>query len=116
MCEVWDFNYKSFEDCFVTKYPKYVTLTCDETCNLSCASCRNNIKALTKEESNLLYEKLMENVRPLLLNCELLGALASGEFFASKALIKFYKTLSHEEFPKLKLYIMMWVSKVHPIN
>ena len=48
----------------------------------------------------------MEVVRPLLVDCELLGALACGEFFASKALMEFYKTLTHKEFPKLKLYII----------
>lgn len=102
----YNFTYKAFDDCSVSQSPKFVTLTCDDTCNLSCPSCRNNVKALANDESNVLYQKLMENVRPLLINCELLGALASGEFFASKALIKFYKTLTHEEFPKLKLYII----------
>lgn len=92
--------------CRMDTLPRFITLTCDETCNLTCPTCRNAAKALRKEEAEQLYERLETVVRPMLRSCELLGALANGDLFASYALTKFYKTLSVEEFPKLKLYII----------
>ena len=97
---------KEWKDYVVEESPKYISLSCDETCNLHCPSCRSNVKALNREESERLYSKLMEVVRPMLANCQLLGALGSGELFASSAVSRFYKTLSAKEFPKLRLYIM----------
>ncbi len=96
----------SWKDCRLESLPRFITLTCDETCNLTCPTCRNALKALKKEDAEQLYERLVAVIRPMLKGCELLGALGSGDIFASYALTKFYKTLSIEEFPKLKLYIM----------
>lgn len=96
----------SWEECRVEFLPRFITLTCDETCNLTCPTCRNTVKALKKEDAEKLYERLEKVVFPMLRDCELLGALGSGDIFASYALTKFYKTLTAEEFPKLKLYIM----------
>ena len=31
-----NYNYETFNDCIVQESPKYITLTCDESCNLSC--------------------------------------------------------------------------------
>ncbi|WP_312094084.1 SPASM domain-containing protein [Aminipila sp.] len=96
---------KSYQDCVVESYPKYVTLSCDESCNLLCPSCRSGIRVASKEESSKIFD-MLEKLRPVLKDCELLGALGSGDFFASKGLMRFYKTLTHEAFPKLKLYII----------
>lgn len=98
--------YATFEDCKVNQKPKYIMLTCDESCSLSCPSCRNSVKVLSSEASDLLYTKLMQTIRPLITDCELLGALASGDIFASKALLNFYRTFTHKEFPRLKLFIV----------
>ena len=96
----------SWEECYLKSLPRFITLTCDETCNLTCPTCRSAVKVLNKEEAERLYERLVAVIRPMLKDCELLGALASGDFFASYALTKFYKTFTIEEFPKLKLYII----------
>lgn len=96
----------SWADCRLEKMPRFITLTCDETCNLRCPTCRSAARALKKEDAEFLYERLEKTLRPMLKDCELLGALGSGDLFASYALTKFYKTLTSEEFPKLKLYII----------
>lgn len=96
----------SWQKCRCESLPLFITLTCDDTCNLTCPTCRSKYKALSKKEAEKLYERLETVVRPMLRNCELLGGLASGDLFASYALTKFYNTLTAEEFPKLKLYII----------
>lgn len=85
--------------------PKQITLSCDESCNLHCLSCRNVVKALDKTESDRLYDRLMKLIRPMLKDCELLGALGSGELFASNAVSRFLKTINAQEFPQLKLML-----------
>lgn len=102
----YNFNYKNYEECILEDYPKAIILTCDETCNLTCVSCRTHLNVMNKEKSIELYNRLVNTIKPLLKDCELLGALSSGEFFASYAVSNFYKLLSHNEFPKLKLYII----------
>lgn len=95
-----------WEKCRIESSPRFINLTCDDTCNLTCPTCRSSHRALNKEEAERLYERLETVVRPMLRECELLGGLASGDLFASYALTKFYRTLTKEEFPKLKLYII----------
>lgn len=99
-------SYKHWTECVVSTTPKYITLSCDESCNLHCPSCRSHVKALGKAESDMLYDRLIKIVRPMLKDCELLGALGTGELFASNTLSRFYKTLNAWEFPKLKLMIV----------
>lgn len=96
----------NWKKCRVDCSPRYIALSCDETCNLTCPTCRNVTKALKKEEAERLYERLERVVRPMLRDCEELDALGSGDIFASYALSKFYKTLTADEFPKLKLKIV----------
>ena len=97
---------EGWEKCRMESLPRFITLTCDETCNLTCPTCRSAVKALKREDAEQLYERLKTVIRPMLQECELLGALGSGDIFASYALMKFYRTLTAEEFPKLKLYII----------
>lgn len=97
---------ESWKECKLDVMPRFITLTCDESCNLACPTCRSSIKALGKKDAEVLYERLQNIIRPMLQNCEQLSALASGDIFASYALMKFYKTLTIEEFPKLTLYII----------
>lgn len=99
-------NVDSWRECYTEKMPRFITLTCDETCNLRCPTCRSTAKALKKADAEILYERLEDVLRPMLRDCELLGALGCGDLFASYALTKFYATLTAEEFPKLKLYII----------
>lgn len=102
----YNFDYNNYEECVLNYLPREISLSCDETCNLTCLSCRNEHRILDKEKSDLLYRKLMEIVRPMLTECKHLSALGSGDIFASRALSKFYKTLNAQEFPDLKLLII----------
>lgn len=95
--------YQSWEKYAVNTTPKYIMLSCDESCNLHCPSCRSSVRAMNREESDRLFNRLMEVVRPMLNDCELLSALGTGELFASKALSRFFSTLTANEFPKLSL-------------
>lgn len=97
---------ESWQDFSAMRYPRYITLTCDKTCNLSCPTCRNCVQGLNIEKADELYHKLEQNVLPLLPHCELLGGLGSGDIFASRAVSEFYKQLTIEKYPKLKLYLL----------
>ena len=94
---------KCWEDYVVNTAPRYIMLSCDESCNLRCPSCRSTTRALSKDESDRLYNRLMKIVRPMLKDCELLGALSTGELFASNAISRFLKTINAQEFPHLRL-------------
>jgi len=100
-----EFSYKSYHDCTIDSLPKLIALTCDETCNLQCTSCRVEKRVLTKEKSEYLLKMLITKVRPLLVNCRLLVLLGSGEVFASIASMGFLKTLDREEFSGLMIRI-----------
>lgn len=96
----------SWMDCSVKKTPEIISLSCDKSCNLYCSSCRTSREVISKEESNLLYERLMSTVRPMLKDCKVFDGLASGDLFASSACSRFYKTLTVQEFPELTLSII----------
>jgi len=104
------FNYSTWHDCTVDTGPTYVNVGCDSTCNLHCPSCRGKRRErghVSSDEKNLKINEILENiVRPALKNCEWLQAIGSGEFFASKSVQEFFKTLTKKEFPLLKLIIM----------
>ena len=96
----------NWKKCRVECSPHVIALSCDETCNLTCPTCRNAAKALGKAEAERLYERLESVIRPMLKDCEQLDALGSGDIFASYALTRFFKTLTADEFPNLKLKIV----------
>lgn len=104
--ENYNFNYKKIDDCKLNTYPKIITLSCDESCNLYCTSCRNRRKVLSREESEKLYDTLVKKVLPLMKDCEHLSLLGSGDFFVSQASMKFVKHINHEKFPKLNLHLI----------
>ncbi len=97
---------ESWKDCEVSVSPKLVVLTCDESCNLSCPTCRSSVKALDKKQADELYQRLQAVLPSFLEKCELLAGLSSGEIFASYALSKFYKTITSKLYPKLTLAIV----------
>lgn len=100
----WHFSY--WQDCSIASAPTEITLSCDDTCNLYCASCRSSVRGNSAEENQKLFDMLMRFVRPILKSCTFMTASTSGEFFASKPLQDFYKTLSKAEFPQLELSIV----------
>lgn len=101
-----DDKVESYKDCRVKTTPKAITLSCDKSCNLYCPSCRTNLDVLNKADADILYERLMKIVRPMLKDCEALNGLGSGDLFASNACCRFYKTLDIKEFPNLSLNII----------
>lgn len=104
--EDFDFNFNNVDDCELKVYPKTITLSCDESCNLYCTSCRNEKKVLSSDESKKLYDTLVAKVLPLMKDCEQLSLLGSGDFFMSKASMNFVKHINHEQFPKLELHMI----------
>lgn len=101
----FDYGYEKYTDCKLQRGPKYIKLECDNTCNLSCPSCRSSVKGVNEEEAERIYNMLIEKVYPNLQDCEYLIGNNAGELLASKALMKFYKLLSYEKFPKMRLMI-----------
>jgi MoaA/NifB/PqqE/SkfB family radical SAM enzyme len=99
------YNFSNYHDCYLNTSPVEIALSCDTTCNLHCPSCRTHIKVNSEQENDKLSKMLNTIIKPALKNCNLLTALGSGEFFTSKPLQDFYKTLSKQEFPDLKINI-----------
>lgn len=102
----FNFNINNVEDCKLEVYPKTITLSCDESCNLYCTSCRNEKKVLSADKSKELYKTLVTKILPLMKDCEQLSLLGSGDFFMSKASMNFVKHISIEKFPKLELHLI----------
>ncbi len=86
--------------------PKIVILSCDESCNLSCPTCRSSVRGLDQDQAEKLYQKLEQILPSLLEDCELLGGLSSGEIFASHAMSKLFKTITAQKYPKLTLSLI----------
>lgn len=99
-------HFQNYQECILQKGPTEISLSCDDTCNLYCQSCRAKRKVLDREGSEKLYQFLIKKVRPMLTDCRNLSALGSGDLFSSQALSRFYQTLSKEEFPDLELLII----------
>ena len=66
--------------------PKKISLACDLSCNLRCASCRNHVISNSDEKNKQIASMLENFVRPALRDCVLLASCGGGEFFASKPL------------------------------
>lgn len=98
-------DYEDYRQCEVKKGPTYITLACDQTCNLYCKSCRKSKIVLAPEESKKLEQMLEQKIRPLLRDCKYLSMLGSGEVFASPACSNFLKSITAEEFPNLSILL-----------
>lgn len=101
-----DASYLSYYDYQKIFLPKIISLSCDETCNLKCPSCRSHFKAFDATKSKRLEKMLMKKVRPMLHSCEYIDMLGSGEVFASNACSQFLKSLSKTEFPQLRIRLL----------
>ena len=98
------YKFERWQDCHIDTSPKIVNLAVDKSCNLSCVICRNNVKIASRDESERILDMLINVVRPMLKNCEIID-FSTGEFFVSYANQEFVKTLCSKEFPLLKLKI-----------
>ena len=94
------------ESCRLKRGPRQITLSCDESCNLHCKSCRSEIKMIGSALNAKLTDVLMHKLRPLLKDCTSLRMLGSGEVFVSKSCMELLKSITHEEFPNLKIELL----------
>jgi hypothetical protein len=86
--------------------PHVVNLAYDETCNLSCPSCRTHVVAAdeaTRKRFDTLQE---EKILPLLRNAELAFISGLGDPFASKNFRNLLNRLGPDDYPDLRFQIM----------
>ena len=89
----------------VTKPPKRVVLSHDNSCNLACPSCRTEVFMANKESQeqlNIILEKVFV---PILHEADTVRISGSGDPFASYHYRTLLKRINHKEFPKLKVDI-----------
>lgn len=86
--------------------PYRVNLAYDNTCNLSCPSCRKD-KIAADSEKRARFDDLQEKaILPLLRQTRLVFITGAGDPFASKNFRKLMERLGPEEYPDLKFQIM----------
>jgi hypothetical protein len=83
--------------------PSFVLLAFDQSCNLSCPSCRAHV-ITEKFELQSVKEKLIENsIMPTLKSAKTLNINPAGEIFVSRPLRRLLSRLNSKEFPGLKI-------------
>lgn len=107
-----DFNDDYFQEIihekkvFLERGPRLISLNYDYSCNLSCKSCRNNVKMLDKErrqklikfQNDLIESDFMKNVKRVTVS-------GSGEVFASSLYMDLFKRINQREFPGIKIVL-----------
>lgn len=97
------------EDSSRWQLPHEIFLAGDYTCNLSCPSCRTEVRGINdteREHQELLGTILRQNLFPVPTAQPIkLHLSTSGELFASSLLLKFLNSITPAEFPNLKLHI-----------
>ena len=86
--------------------PEQVTLAYDNSCNLSCPSCRTEKYAANSADRER-YDQLQENaILPMLRDAKLVDVTGSGDPFASKNFRRLMERLTAEDYPDLRVQIM----------
>jgi hypothetical protein len=86
--------------------PKRVNLAYDQTCNLSCPSCRTG-KVAADSATRARYDALQEDqILPLLREVKLVFITGSGDPFASKNFRTLLDRLGPEDYPDLRFQVM----------
>lgn len=83
-----------------------VNLNLDESCNLSCPSCRNSIIVLNSNKQKLLKIKLNKILDIISNDVEILGFTSVGDPFSSKIYVDFLENFDITKFPKLKKILL----------
>ena len=104
------FNIKTlFHDASTFEMPHHISFQGDETCNLSCPSCRTSVKKTPQEKlqeqqhiGKLIAENLFSKPSDQKIKLEVSGA---GEVFASPLLLNFINSIDPTNFPNLELDI-----------
>ncbi|MGH6822944.1 MAG: radical SAM protein [Methylocella sp.] len=85
------------------RLPKYVTLSHDKSCNLSCPSCRAKVYAAKKGKQAKLDELTETSILPLLRRAEVVNITGSGDPFGSNHFRNLIKRLNEGDFCHLKI-------------
>jgi sulfatase maturation enzyme AslB (radical SAM superfamily) len=86
--------------------PSFVLLAFDQSCNLSCPSCRSHV-ITEKIGMQTLKEKLVEDsIVPMLKNAKTLNINPAGEIFVSRPLRRLLSKLNKKDFPNLEIEII----------
>ncbi len=86
--------------------PKRLNLAYDQTCNLSCPSCRTG-KIAADSETRARYDRLQEEqILPMLRHAGLVFITGSGDPFASKNFRNLLDRLGPEDYPDLRFQVM----------
>jgi MoaA/NifB/PqqE/SkfB family radical SAM enzyme len=89
--------------------PRHISFQGDETCNLSCPSCRTHIKKTSLEQQHeqrrvgeIISNNLFSHATNQKIKLEVSG---TGEVFASPMLMNFVNSIDYSKFPNLELDI-----------
>jgi hypothetical protein len=86
--------------------PERVNLAYDQTCNLSCPSCRTG-KVAADSATRARFDRLQEEqIFPLLHHAKLVLVTGSGDPFASKNFRNLLDRLDPDEYPDLRFQVM----------
>ncbi|WP_016746600.1 radical SAM protein [Rhizorhabdus wittichii] len=86
--------------------PKRVNLAYDQTCNLSCPSCRTG-KVAADSATRARFDRLQEEqILPLLRQVKLVLVTGSGDPFASKNFRTLLERLGPDDYPELRFQLM----------
>jgi len=86
--------------------PEQVTLAYDNSCNLSCPSCRTEKYAANSADRER-YDQLQENaILPMLRDAKQVDVTGSGDPFASKNFRRLMERLTAADYPDLRVQIM----------
>jgi organic radical activating enzyme len=85
------------------RLPKYVYLSHDKSCNLSCPSCRAKVYAANKAKQAKLDELTETTILPLLRHAEEVMITGSGDPFGSNHFRNLIKRLNEQDFSHLKI-------------
>lgn len=94
------------QDKFEVDDPLSVIFALDQTCNLSCPSCRSNIVIEKGRQRDVKIAAVEEVVLPVLKRAHRLQLSTAGEVFASKPSRHLLSRLNRKEFPYLEVNII----------
>ena len=88
------------------EYPSYVLLAFDQSCNLSCPSCRSHVITEKMDMQTRKEELIGTSIAPLLRQARVLHINPAGEIFVSRPLRRLLSKLNPTDYPDLKLNII----------
>ena len=97
------YKYDKWQDCHLDKAPSQIHLLIDNSCNLHCFQCRNQVISKSAAEKEKITQILEKLIRPALKDCDILYMDGTGEFLVSEPHLQFLGTLSKVETPLLIL-------------